>query len=101
MRWNNRVMMARRTLLIGAPAMVLAGMRAFAADTDTTAAAVADAAGAFLAANPQAVGLSIGMLRGDTAYDAHFGTVTRGGGRRPDSRTIYPIASISKTFTAA
>jgi serine-type D-Ala-D-Ala carboxypeptidase/endopeptidase len=93
-------MIARRTLMIGAAAAGLASGRAFAAKAEL-AGAVEAAAGSFLAANPQAAGVSIGLLRGEDRHDAHFGKVVRGGTAKPDARTIYPIASISKTFAAA
>ncbi|QDV71569.1 D-alanyl-D-alanine-carboxypeptidase/endopeptidase AmpH precursor [Rosistilla carotiformis] len=46
----------------------------------------------------QAVGLSIGVLKGDQATTQHFGQ-NRTGGPAPDDNTIYEIASISKVFT--
>ncbi|QDS86109.1 D-alanyl-D-alanine-carboxypeptidase/endopeptidase AmpH precursor [Rosistilla ulvae] len=46
----------------------------------------------------QAVGLSIGVLKGDQATTQHLGH-TRTGGPVPDDDTIYEIASISKVFT--
>jgi serine-type D-Ala-D-Ala carboxypeptidase/endopeptidase len=48
---------------------------------------------------PQAVGLSIGVYLDGKTYTHYFGTSRRGEEKRPDGRTLYPIASITKTFT--
>lgn len=90
--------MRRRALLAAIPAGLLLPV---AARADEGALAVAVEAGAqgYLKATPQAVGLSIGVFRGKAEHRAHFGSVERGAGRKPDARTIYPIASISKTMT--
>jgi D-alanyl-D-alanine-carboxypeptidase/D-alanyl-D-alanine-endopeptidase len=61
-------------------------------------AAVAKAAAEFMAA-PHAVGLSIGVIHAGRAHSYHFGTVSKGLVQAPDDRTIYPIASLTKTFT--
>lgn len=59
--------------------------------------AVADAAAGFMA-DPRAVGLSVGVIRAGAVSTRHLGTT--GAGRPvPDDRTLYPIASLTKTFT--
>jgi D-alanyl-D-alanine-carboxypeptidase/D-alanyl-D-alanine-endopeptidase len=65
---------------------------------ETVRSAVEPAAHAFVA-EPRAAGLSIGVLRGDETFTGHFGNLERGKESPPDDRTIYPIASITKTFT--
>jgi len=60
--------------------------------------AVQPAARAFVA-DPRAAGLSIGVLSGGEAFTFHFGGLERGEKPPPDDRTVYPIASITKTFT--
>jgi CubicO group peptidase (beta-lactamase class C family) len=54
---------------------------------------VAQASAEYMAA-PQVVGLSVGVIHAGKSYSYHFGTVSK-----PDDRTIYPIASLTKTFT--
>lgn len=52
----------------------------------------------FLAANPQCPGIALGYIRSGSNHAGGFGHITLGGARAPDTKTIYPIASISKTF---
>lgn len=52
----------------------------------------------FLAANPQCPGIVLGYIEGGSNHAGGFGQITLGGSRAPDAKTIYPIASISKTF---
>ncbi|GAB2586227.1 serine hydrolase domain-containing protein [Spirosoma areae] len=61
---------------------------------------VEQAAQRFMAA-PQAVGLSIGILKAGRTYVYNYGTVEKDRQQLPTSRTIYPIASITKTVTGA
>ncbi|MBA5606227.1 beta-lactamase family protein [Duganella sp. FT3S] len=61
---------------------------------------VQQAAVDFMAA-PHAVGLSIGVIEAGKSYRYHFGTVSTAQRRRPDDATLYPIASLTKTFTGA
>jgi len=61
---------------------------------------VASAAGDYLSL-PGTAGLSIGVLRQGERHSYHFGVRDRRTGRPPDDGTIYPIASISKTFVGA
>jgi CubicO group peptidase (beta-lactamase class C family) len=67
-----------------------------AADVD---AVVAKAAAAFMV-DPHAVGLSVGVVQNGGSYSYHFGTVSKRQQQVADDRTIYPIASLTKTFTA-
>jgi D-alanyl-D-alanine-carboxypeptidase/D-alanyl-D-alanine-endopeptidase len=60
--------------------------------------AIAGPAAAFMD-DPRAVGLSVGVLHAGQARSRHFGTAGKRHGRRADDRTIYPIASLTKTFT--
>jgi CubicO group peptidase (beta-lactamase class C family) len=66
-----------------------------------TQARLASSVRAFVTRRPQTVGLSVGLIVGDAACVYHHGTVERGARRRPTSRTLYPIASITKTFMGA
>jgi CubicO group peptidase (beta-lactamase class C family) len=59
---------------------------------------IARLAKSFLAANPQCPGIALGYTKGGNNHSGGFGHVTLGGSRGPDAATIYPIASISKTF---
>ena len=59
--------------------------------------AVARAAAVFMN-DPRSVGLSVGVLQGDAARSHHFGSVSKERRALPDDRTIYPIASLTKTF---
>src|SRR5215204_311741 len=61
-------------------------------------AAVERAARKFMS-DAHAVGLSVGVLKGGKAYTYNYGEVAKDGRRLPTPRTIYEIASITKTFT--
>ncbi|GAB3025321.1 serine hydrolase domain-containing protein [Spirosoma pulveris] len=61
---------------------------------------VEQAAQQFMSA-PQAVGLSIGIVRDGRTYVYNYGTVEKGSQQIPTGQTIYPLASITKTFTGA
>ena len=49
--------------------------------------------------DPRAVKLSIGIYKGGKAYTFNYGQMVRGKNKLPTKRTIYEIASITKTFT--
>nr|WP_314543087.1 serine hydrolase domain-containing protein [uncultured Massilia sp.] len=92
--------------LLSLPLLGIAGVpyvRAAAqsgADIDAAGAvATAPAAAAFMV-DPRAVGLSIGVVHAGTRRSHHYGTVDMQRRRPPDDRTVYPIASLTKTFTA-
>lgn len=52
-----------------------------------------------VAADPRTAGLSVAVFRDGRWSTFHFGTVDRVHPARPDDATVYPIASITKTFT--
>jgi D-alanyl-D-alanine-carboxypeptidase/D-alanyl-D-alanine-endopeptidase len=60
--------------------------------------AVAGAAAGFMA-DPRAVGLSVGVIQAGRTHGYHFGTVSKRHQQMANDRTIYPIASLTKTFT--
>lgn len=68
-------------------------------DTKSVASIIDHAAKEFFQSTPQAVGLSIGVVRDGETYTFNYGTVEKGQVRRPTADTLYPIASITKTFT--
>jgi D-alanyl-D-alanine-carboxypeptidase/D-alanyl-D-alanine-endopeptidase len=71
------------------------------AKADTVEQTLDHAVGRFLAENPQAVGLSIGVIVDGRYHQSTFGRARRDHPGRPTLDTLYPIASISKTFTGA
>jgi serine-type D-Ala-D-Ala carboxypeptidase/endopeptidase len=90
----------RAVALLCLPAFVLsmggtASAAAPAADVD----AVVAKAGAAFMADPHAVGLSVGVIEGGRAHRYHFGTISKARQQVPDDQTVYPIASLTKTFT--
>src|SRR6266700_1249334 len=60
---------------------------------------VGNAVATFLKSAPQVPGLSIGVLKGGKAYTYNYGTIDKGVQRQPAADTLYPIASVTKTFT--
>lgn len=70
-----------------------------AGDAGTVAATLNRAANEFFRDTPQAVGLSIGVVKDGKIYTFNYGTVEKGQAPSPTANTIYPIASITKTFT--
>lgn len=50
---------------------------------------------------PESVGLSVGIFKDGQTFVYNYGTVEKGSHQLPTSQTIYPIASITKTFTGA
>ena len=57
------------------------------------------AAAQFVKMNPQSVGISVGVYVGGNTYTYNYGATTPGGKQKPTSKTLYPIASVTKTFT--
>ena len=94
-------MVSRRIFLDGLSA--LAALPAWAikarAEDNPAKAVVERAVAAFLATCPQSVGLSIGLYQAGKIHRFHFGHVAPGVEAAPTSQTLYPIASITKTFT--
>jgi CubicO group peptidase (beta-lactamase class C family) len=60
--------------------------------------AVAKAAATFMS-DPRSVGLSVGVLHQGASHSFHVGSVSKRRQQLPDAGTIYPIASLTKTFT--
>lgn len=60
---------------------------------------VDSAAGEFLKNDPQAMGVSIGVLKDGSSYTYNYGSKDKGGRIPPAADSLYPIASITKTFT--
>jgi CubicO group peptidase (beta-lactamase class C family) len=88
------------TLLLGAPLLGLgaaSGARAApaAVEIDT---AVAGPLRAFMA-DARAVGISVGILQRGRSRCYHAGSVSKLRRQAADNRTLYPIASLTKTFT--
>ncbi|HLL23281.1 MAG TPA: serine hydrolase domain-containing protein, partial [Kofleriaceae bacterium] len=46
------------------------------------------------------VGLSVVVIRNGSRYQFHYGEAVLGSGVKPNSRTFYSIASVTKTFVA-
>ncbi len=57
------------------------------------------AAKTFLTANPQSAGISIAVVRGDRTWFYNYGVANRTGKVAMTSDTLFPIASVTKTFT--
>lgn len=70
-----------------------------AGDATAVAATVNDAANRFFKENPQAVGLSVGVIKDGQIFTFNYGTAEKGRARTATANTLYPIASITKTFT--
>lgn len=66
---------------------------------DQIRAAVTRSADKYFKDAPQAVGLSIGVFKDGKSYFYNFGSVHRNKHDLPSAETVYPIASITKTFT--
>ncbi|HWH57086.1 MAG TPA: serine hydrolase domain-containing protein [Terriglobales bacterium] len=60
---------------------------------------VDSAAAEFLKNDPQAVGVSIGVLTEGSSYTYNYGSEDKGAKTAPAADNLYPIASITKTFT--
>lgn len=66
----------------------------------TTIKGIVDSAAAeFLKNDPQAVGVSIGVLTDGSSYSYNYGSKDKGAQTAPTADNLYPIASITKTFT--
>ncbi len=89
-------MISKRIFLSGLVAA--AALPACAAD-DAIKVTVDAAAADFLKSCPQSVGLSLGVWRDGRASRFNYGRVAPDASLAPTSRTLYPIASITKTFT--
>ncbi len=100
-------MCMKRSILAAAVATVFAVVLPLSAqdarkpkeDGKSVASILDHAANEFFLNTPQAVGLSIGVVVNGKTYTFNYGTVEKGQVRRPTANTLYPIASITKTFT--
>ena len=63
------------------------------------ASVVTGAATVFMKSSPQVTGISIGVLKDGKIYTYNQGTIEKGANRPPAADTLYPIASVTKTFT--
>ncbi|MDB5961067.1 MAG: beta-lactamase [Massilia sp.] len=89
------------TLLFALPlASLWAAPRAVSVANAAVDTAVKAAAAVFMA-DARAVGLSVGVIEAGNLHTHHFGSVSKRRKRRADDRTLYPIASLTKTFTGA
>ena len=70
-----------------------------AAAADPVMQAVEVAVAAFDRTCPQSTGFSLGVLHTGRTWRVNHGHVAPGATAAPTSRTLYPIASITKTFT--
>lgn len=62
--------------------------------------AIVDAAAArYIRENQQAAAIAIGVVYGPMRYQSRAGTLEPGKARPPGPDTLYPVASITKTFT--
>lgn len=93
-----RILALAALLCLASPAQVQ-DVQKPANGAKTVAAIINHAASEFFRDTPQAVGLSIGVLKDGKSYTFDYGTTERGRARRPTADTLYPIASITKTFT--
>ena len=89
-------MISKRAFMTGAAAMAA---RPAVAAADPVLQAVGTAIAAFDKTCPQSVGLSLGIWRAGRTWRFNHGHVAPHSGTIPTSRTLYPIASITKTFT--
>jgi D-alanyl-D-alanine-carboxypeptidase/D-alanyl-D-alanine-endopeptidase len=83
-----------------AAATIVALPPAAATESNRIDAIVTKAASAYLAA-PQTAALSIGVVHRGQLYHLHYGSLAKDAARKPDNATIYPIASITKTFAGS
>lgn len=60
---------------------------------------VDDAAARYIQENPQAAAIAIGVVYGPVRIQSRAGTLEPGKARPPRPDTLYPLASITKTFT--
>jgi len=70
-----------------------------APSSDEVRAAVTKSADKYFKDAPQAAALSIGVFKEGNSYTYNFGSLHRDKHDEPSADTLYPIASITKTFT--
>ncbi len=67
------------------------------AQTDRT---IADSVGKFIASHPANLGVAAGVIVNGRSYSFAGGKLAAGRPESPTAETLYPIASMTKTFTA-
>src|SRR5260221_9371916 len=67
--------------------------------SDQVDAVVSEAAEEFYKSAPLGVGMSVGVIKDGKTYTYNYGTLEKGKKGPPAADTLYPIASITKTFT--
>lgn len=80
---------------------LFSGSALFPAETKSKPDSVVDAAARKFMSDPRAVGLSIGVFQNGKSSTFNHGTTVLGKKRAPTEHTLYPIASITKTFTGS
>jgi serine-type D-Ala-D-Ala carboxypeptidase/endopeptidase len=90
-------MNARRALLLSFCLIAVAK----SAEPSRIAPVVDGAAQSFIATHPQARGMSIGVYLHGRTVTFNYGYLEPDNRRAPTRKTLYPIASITKTFTGA
>jgi len=88
-------MISRRVLLSGLTAVVTPA----GASNNPVKRTVDRAVEIFLGTCPQSVGLSLGVYLSGRTWRFNYGHMAPGKKTAPTSKTLYPIASITKTFT--
>jgi serine-type D-Ala-D-Ala carboxypeptidase/endopeptidase len=68
---------------------------------DSPTGSIVDKVAQVFMSSPEGVGLSIGVYKDGKYYVYNYGEVERGTHQLPKENTLYPIASITKTFTGA
>jgi CubicO group peptidase (beta-lactamase class C family) len=86
-------------LALTSPAFAQPQSPPVAPSSDEVRASVTRSAERYFKDAPQAVALSIGVFKDGSTYIYNFGSVHRNKHDLPSADTLYPIASITKTFT--
>ncbi len=86
----------KRVSVILTAVLSLVATHAWAQDVGTV---VDGATKSFLAANPQSAGMAIGIVRDGKTWFYNYGVANRDGHVPVTSDTLFPIASVTKTFT--
>lgn len=83
----------------GVAGALAAAVPAVAAEDALTLAVKVDALARPLIESRSVVGMSVGLIVGETVVMRGYGETAIGSGVKPDERTVYEIGSISKAFT--
>lgn len=79
--------------------IVFVAQAATAADTPASIEALATALGREFVARPEHAGLSIGIIAQGERHTFNFGRIDRHAATAPSARTIYELASLTKSYT--